>query len=80
MINKTKNRNAQIIPMSKSLSSILKEYLQYRNGENEDYIFCNSCGMQGNIHTYQGILLRYNHGRGVMKTSAHLYRHIFAKY
>ena len=36
--------------------------------------------MKGNIHTYQGILLRYNRGRGIMKTSAHLYRHTFAKH
>ncbi len=79
LVNKTKNRKAQIIPMSKSLANILNEYLQYRNGEGEDYVFCNSCGEQGNIHTYQGILLRYNRKRGVMKTSAHLYRHTFSK-
>lgn len=78
-INKTKNRKSQIIPMSKTLASILQEYLQYRNGENSDYVFCNSYGKAGNIHTYQGLLQRYNRKRGVMKTSAHLYRHTFAK-
>ncbi|MDF2941235.1 MAG: xerD 9 [Herbinix sp.] len=79
IINKTKNRKAQMIPMSKSLAGILQEYLQYRIGEKNDYLFCNTFGEQGNIHTYQGLLIRYNRSRGVMKTSAHLYRHTFAK-
>lgn len=78
-INRTKNRKAQIIPMSKTLSFILQEYLQYRNGEPDDYVFCTSYGNNANIHTYQGLLQRYNRKRGVMKTSAHLYRHTFAK-
>ena len=78
-INRTKNRKAQIIPMSKTLAYILQEYLQYRDGESDDYVFCTSYGTQANIHTYQGLLQRYNRKRGVMKTSAHLYRHTFAK-
>ncbi|MDF2906039.1 MAG: xerD 9 [Herbinix sp.] len=79
LINKTKNRKSQIIPMSKSISGILMEYLQYREGGKDDFVFCTSCGKQGNIHTYQGLLQRYNRSRGVTKTSAHLYRHTFAK-
>lgn len=78
-VTKTKNRKAQIMPLASSLCSILTEYLQYRQGNEEDYVFCNSTGGQGNIHTYQGILQRYNRSRGVEKTSAHLYRHSFAK-
>lgn len=78
-VTKTKNRKAQIIPMSKVLANILLEYLQYRNGEEDDYLFCNSYGEVGNIHTFEGLLQRYNHKRGVTKTSAHLYRHTFAK-
>lgn len=79
-VGKTKNRKAQIIPMSKVLANILQEYLQYRGAESsEDYLFCNSYGETGNIHTFQGLLQRYNRKRGVSKTSAHLYRHTFAK-
>ncbi|MDD3173711.1 MAG: site-specific integrase [Herbinix sp.] len=78
-VTKTKNRKAQIIPMSKVLASILLEYMQYRNGEEDDYLFCNSYGEMGNIHTFEGLLQRYNRKRGVAKTSAHLYRHTFAK-
>lgn len=78
-VSMTKNRKAQIIPMSKTLCEILQEYLQFRNGEQDDYVFCTTTGMKASIKSYQDALVRYNHSRGVMKTSAHLYRHTFAK-
>lgn len=78
-VNKTKNRKAQIIPMSDTLSKILKEYLKYRGGNADDYVFCNARGDKGDIRTYQEMLAKYNRSRGVEKTSAHLYRHTFAK-
>ena len=78
-LNKVKNRKAQIVPMSSSLVLIMKEYLNYRKGRGDDYVFCNSYGGQGEIRTYQNLLAKYNKSRGVTKTSAHLYRHTFAK-
>ena len=78
-IQKTKNRKQQIIPMSKVLKDILIEYLSYRKGTGEDYVFCNEWGLQANIRTTQQSIADYNHSRGVNKTSAHLYRHTFAK-
>ena len=78
-LNKMKNRKAQIVPMASSLAVILKEYLTYRKGELDDYVFCNSYGGQGEIRSYQEMLAKYNRTRGVSKTSAHLYRHTFAK-
>ncbi len=78
-INKTKNRKAQIIPMSDSLCKILREYLKYRKGESDDYVFCNTRGAKGDLRTYEDMLSAYNRKRGVNKTSAHLYRHTFAK-
>lgn len=78
-INTTKNRKAQIIPLSAALSSVLQEYLSYRKGEAGDYVFCNSYGDKPDMHTYQDTLAKYNRSRGVTKTSAHLYRHTFAK-
>ena len=78
-INKTKNRRSQIIPMSKTLSSVLREYLQYRGGEMDDYVFCTDTGDKATLRTYQDALANYNRSRGVTKTSAHLYRHTFAK-
>ena len=78
-INHSKNRRAQIIPMSPFLATILKEYLIHRKGSPNDYVFCNSYGEQGNIHTYQTMIYKYNRSKGIDKTSAHLYRHTFAK-
>jgi len=78
-VNKTKNRKAQIIPMSATLASVLKEFLVYRKGESGDFLFCNTYGEKGDTRTYQEMLSRYNKNRGIAKTSAHLYRHTFAK-
>ena len=78
-LNHTKNRTAQIIPLSRTLANIMKEYLKYRKGEAEDYAFCNTYGNKGDIRTYQDMLAAYNRSKGVEKTSAHLYRHTFAK-
>jgi integrase/recombinase XerD len=78
-VNVTKNRKAQIIPMSATLASVLKEYLVYRKGESGDYLFFNFYGDKGDTRTYQEMLANYNKSRGVLKTFAHLYRHTFAK-
>ena len=42
ILKKTKNRSQQIIPISNSLKIVLIEYLKYRKGTIEDYLFCNS--------------------------------------
>lgn len=78
-VNKTKNRKAQYVPLSPTLASILKEYMKYRKGSDEDYLFCNTYGNKADIRTFQEMLAKYNRERGVQKTSAHLYRHTFAK-
>lgn len=79
-LSKTKNRKQQIIPLSNALSSVLSEYLEYREGEADDYLFCNVYGSQGSTRSYQQMVERYNHKRGVDKTSCHLFRHTFAKH
>ena len=68
-----------MIPMSVILATVLQEYLVYRKGGAGDYLFCNSYGDKGERRTYQAMLASYNKSRGVSKTSAHLYRHTFAK-
>lgn len=78
-INKTKNRKAQVIPLSKTLSNILTEYLQYRGGKSDDYLFCSVEGGKAAVRSYQDALNAYNKKRGVLKTGAHRYRHTFAK-
>lgn len=59
-LNKCKNRKAQIVPMASSLKVILKEYLTYRKGSPDDYVFCNSYGGKGDIRSYQEMLAKYN--------------------
>lgn len=78
-IRKTKNRTQQIIPLSQTLSDVLSEYLQIRGGEGEDYLFCNVYGNKPYEHTFQQAIRTYNRKRGIEKTSAHLFRHTFAK-
>lgn len=78
-LNQTKNRISQLIPLSPALEKVLKEYLRYRKGMPKDFVFCNSFGGKGDKRTYQEMLANYNRSRGVAKTSAHLYRHTFAK-
>lgn len=46
MLRKTKNRRQQLIPLSASLSEILREYLDIRGGNPDDFLFCNNYGEQ----------------------------------
>jgi len=80
LLTTTKNKRQQIVPMSGQLSSILQEYLLYRKGEPDDYLFCSTHGSQLTRDGATTVLYRYNKKRGVEKTSAHAYRHTFAKY
>jgi Site-specific recombinase XerD len=79
ILRKTKNRKQSSIPLSHSLILILNEYLKYRKGVSEDYLFCNQYGKQLATKALESSLNSYNKKRGVMKTSAHLYRNTFAK-
>jgi integrase/recombinase XerD len=76
---RTKNRREQIIPVSRSLGDILKEYIKHRQGDEDDYLFCNANGVRLSEEGLKLAIRKYNRKRGVMKTSAHLFRHTFAK-
>ena len=78
-INTIKNRKQQVLPLSRSLIEILEEYLDYRNGEPEDYAFCNVYGDKLKSSSLNSAIRRFNHKREVEKTSIHLFRHTFAK-
>ena len=78
-IRKVKNRHQQIIPLSTTLSNILQDYIQIRGNEPESYLFCNLYGNKPDKRTFQDAIKKYNRKRGVTKTSAHLFRHTFAK-
>lgn len=80
VLEKTKNRRQQIIPLSKTLAKVLSEYLEYRKPESEDdYLFISVYGQKLNSNSLNHSIRIYNQKRGVMKTSVHLFRHTFAK-
>ena len=79
LLQKTKNRCQQIIPLSNSLAVILEEYMEIRGGEDEDFLFCDQYGNQGTGTAFRSAVYDYNKARGVQKTSIHVFRHTFAK-
>lgn len=78
-LDKTKSKKQQLIPLSDTLAKVLTEYLQYRDGEMEDYLFISVYGAKLNSNSLGHSIRKYNSKRGVMKTSIHLFRHTFAK-
>jgi len=78
-MGKTKNGRQQLIPMSKSLSKILQEYLAYRKGEDSDFVFCDIRSRQLTRDGMSTIMQKFHNERDVSKTSIHAYRHTFAK-
>lgn len=79
LIRRTKNRKQQIIPMSSELKTILQEYLRYRKGEPDEWLFITAYGLQMTRDSMDNAIYHYNRSRGVEKTSVHLFRHTFAK-
>ena len=73
-----KNRRETILPLTASLVSILDEYLSYRGGEEDDYLFCAQDGGKLGNNSLTNAIRKYNHRRGVQKSSIHLFRHTFA--
>lgn len=78
-INVTKNRKTLIIPLNDDINKILKEYMQYRKGDLEDYLFCNVYGNKLAKSTLYHSVYEFNKGRGVNLTGMHRFRHTFAK-
>jgi len=79
-VNVTKNRKPLIVPLNRTMASILNEYLKYRQHKSdEDYLFSNVFGQQLVKSTCYHKLYEYNKRRGVETTGIHRYRHTFAK-
>jgi integrase/recombinase XerD len=74
----TKNRKESILPITESLVCILEEYLSYRGGITDDYLFCAEDGGKLGNNSLTNAIRKYNHRRGVQKSSIHLFRHTFA--
>lgn len=75
----TKNKKGQFVPLSRQLGAVLQEYLRQRGGEDTDLLFPseNNTKLLGTSVAHD--IANYNRNRGVHKTSAHLFRHTFAK-
>jgi integrase/recombinase XerD len=78
-LSETKNKKEQIIPITIQLSNILKEYMTYRKGEPNDYLFVNIDGKPLKRTSCQQAIIYYiKHQRGVEVTSVHAFRRTFA--
>ena len=74
-----KSRKVQAIPLCDALCVILREYMRVRGGNPEDYLFPSETGTQLSENALGSSIARYNHRRGVDRTSVHAFRHTFAK-
>lgn len=75
----TKNRKPLVIPITKSLQPILREYLAIRKGTEDDYLFCSAYGDKVSRDALNASMKIYNNSRYVNKTGIHRWRHTFAK-
>lgn len=75
----TKTRKPLVLPITKTLQGILREYISIRDGSDEDYIFCTAYGEKMTRDAISGTMRKYNHSKGVIKTGIHRWRHTFAK-
>lgn len=77
----TKNKKAQIIPLSSSLASVLKEYINlWRSRANEgDWLFPNVGEEQLTTNALRHSFARYCRSKGINKSNIHGLRHNFAK-
>lgn len=64
----TKNRRPLIIPITKSLQPILKDYIATRKGNEEDYLFCTAYRDKIGRDSISSSMRRYNNNRYVNKT------------
>lgn len=78
ILRHTKNKKQQVVPLSSSLVNAIDEYMEIRGGDADSYLFCSSIGEKADRRTFQELVAKYNRGRGVEKTSIHLFRHTFA--
>ena len=82
LLQQTKNKKVQIIPMSSELSAVLKKYIRlFRfEADPEEYLFCNIAGEKLTESALIQSIKTFNNSRGVQRTSIHAFRHTFAKY
>jgi len=80
LLSETKNHDVYEIPISNEYYPILAEYMQIRNGQPEDFLFCSQYGNQLTDGGLRCIMRKYNLKHGVQKTSLHKFRNTFARH
>lgn len=75
----TKNGKPQVVPLCSVMLPVLRDYMKVRRGRADEYLFCDVYGEMLSENALRLAIARYNHSRGVQKTSIHLFRHTFAR-
>lgn len=77
----TKNKKAQIIPLSSSLETVLKEYIRMwrKDADTDGWLFPNVGEEKLTTNALRHSFSRYCANRGVERTNIHGLRHNFAK-
>lgn len=75
-----KNKHVAVIPLSKSLSRIIREYLSSWSREKEDgWLFCDAAENQCTVSSLYQALDNYCNRRGIKSKGMHALRHSFAR-
>lgn len=77
----TKNKRAQIIPLSSSLETVIKEYIRVwrKDADVDGWLFPNVGDEQMTTNALRLSFTKYCHDRGVRQSNIHGLRHNFAK-
>jgi len=78
-VRHSKTRKVRVLPFSQSTMYAIKVFMHFRGGTESDFLFCDTYGRQLTADALKHAVMRYNHSRGVKKTSIHMFRHTFAK-
>ena len=81
ILGHTKNKQAQIIPMSSALESVIKEFVRMwrSDASPNDYLFANVGNQQLTTNALRHSFAKYTEERGIERTNIHGLRHTFAR-
>ena len=79
ILDTTKNNEVLYMPISDTYYPILRDYIKVRNGQPDDFLFCNQFGKQLTSSGFRTIMRKHNLKHGVNTTSIHRYRNTFAE-
>lgn len=79
LIDTTKNKKSYEVPISNDYYSILKEYMEIRKGNPDDFLFCTYEGKKFSSSGLRTAIENFCKERETEKHGLHLFRHLFAK-